>query len=128
MIENVKDKAKYEKYNKIYIPKEYIKNTYKYNFNGDYIVIRTNNNCRTSNSYQYCNCYYYNWKNNVISVPYECNYTSSVNYTIAFEQITDDLNHSEYIQNIYFNTKTITWSIFVLGILFAIFVTKERRY
>lgn len=112
--------------NKIYIPQEYINQNYKYNFNGDYIQIRTNQNCRTSNTYQYCNCYYYNWKTNTISTTYECTYNTTSNYNIAYSQISSDIKYSEPLRNTYYMNNILRISVFVIAIIFFIALTKER--
>lgn len=128
MIQNVEEINKWSSYNKLYVPEELNQSNYKYNYNGDYIIIRTNQNCRIQNNNQYCNCYYYNWKTNVTSVAYECNYTTTSNYTIAYNNITSDINYNQTITNAYFQSKSIVWFMFTLGILFALFLTKERKY
>lgn len=111
---------------KIYIPTNYINNRYIYRLNGDNIVIYTNNNCRTQYNTTYCDCYTYNYENNIMSEVYECS-NSSNTQQIAFEKITDDMNYSTKIRNDYIQDKSIVAGMFIIGIIFAILITKERK-
>lgn len=128
MISNQDDLVNYIQYDKIYVPEDYIDSDYKYNFNGDYIIIRTNNNCRTSYNTIYCDCYAYNYKTNVISEAYECTYNSSSNQTISNTYISSDINDSMYIRERYIQDKAINIGIFIIGIIIAILLTKRGAY
>lgn len=122
------DETNYQTLNKIYIPLEYTQENWKYNFNGDYIIIRSNQNCNTQYQTQYCTCYAYNMKNNVISSGYECNYTSTSNQSIPYNTISNDINDSMYIRERYVQDKGIMIGIFILGIILAILLTKRGAY
>lgn len=122
---NNNEKMKYEELNMIYIPADYINSNYSYRFDGDYITIITNNNCYTQYNTQYCNCYRYNWKNNVMSNVINCNTNSNL-AEIPIESISEDINYSRYIKEQWIWDKGIYLGIFILGILLAVFLTKER--
>lgn len=128
MINNTEDVTNYTNYNKVYIPTAYINQNWKYNFNGDYIIIRTNQNCRTSYNTQYCDCRSYNMKNNVISSTYECNYTSDSNQSIAYESLSYDINDSMYIRDRFIQDKGMILGIFIIGLVLAILMTKRGAY
>lgn len=126
MINNNEDKILYQTKDKIYIPKNYKNSLFLYKINGDYITIITNNNCQTQYNTTYCNCYYYNYKNNLMSEVYSCS-TNNNNPTISYSSITDDINDSKYIRDIYIQDKAILLIVAILALLFAIFLTKERH-
>lgn len=126
MIQNADDVTEYKSYDKIYIPTQYINNNWSYRLNGDFITIITNNNCQTQYTSTYCNCYYYNYKNNIISDVYSCNINNN-NPSIPFVSITDDVNFSISIREKFIQDKSLFILMFVIGILFAIFLTKERK-
>lgn len=128
MIKENNDLINYANNNKVYIPTVYINQNWKYNFNGDYILIRTNQNCRTNYNTQYCDCRTYNMKNNVISNTYECNYTSDNNQSIPYESLSYDINDSMYLRERFIQDKGIILAIFIVGIILAIFITKEKRF
>lgn len=128
MITNQNDITEYTNYNKIYIPTDYYNQNFKYNFSGDYIIIRTNQNCRTQNTNQYCNCYQYRIDTNTPSTAYECNYTSTSNQTIAFEKLSTDINDSMYIRERYIQDKGLILGLFIVGIIFAILLTRRASY
>lgn len=128
MIIEQNDLVNYENLNKIYIPNNYNNQNYKYNFSGDYIIIRTNQNCRTNYNTQYCDCYAYNYENNVISEAYECTYNTTSNQTINNTYISSDINDSMYIRDRFIQDKMLYIGIFILGIILAIFITKERKF
>lgn len=125
MINNSDDISKYTDLNKIYIPVDKVNSNYSYRFNGDYIMIITNQNCYTNYTTQYCDCYQYNYKNNVMSDTLTCN-TSSNNAVIPFSSISSDINYSQYIRNNFIQDKGTIIFMVILGLLFAIFLTKER--
>lgn len=125
MINNSDDISKYTDMNKIYIPVDKVNSNYSYRFNGDYIMIITNQNCYTNYTTQYCDCYQYNYKNNVMSDTLTCN-TSSNNAVIPFSSISSDINYSQYIRNNFIQDKGTIIFMVILGLLFAIFLTKER--
>ena len=126
MITNDNDKTIYKGKDKIYIPEDYKSDVFLYKINGDFITIITNNNCRTQYSTTYCTCYYYNYKNNLMSEPYECN-TNNSNPTINYSKITSDINDSKYIRDIYYQDKAILLVVIIIAFLFSIFLTKERK-
>ena len=128
MIIEQNDLVNYENQNKIYIPNGYINNNWKYNFNGDYIIIRSNQNCYTQYNTQYCTCYAYNYKTNVISEGYECNYTSNSNQTIAITSISNDINDSGYIRERFIQEKGIMLAILGIGVIIAILLTRRSNY
>lgn len=122
---NQNESSNYEQYNKLYVPSDYINSSYSYRFNGDYITIITNSNCYNNYNTQYCDCYQYNYKNNVMSTSYSCN-TNNNSPIIPYTSIVDDVNYSSYIKEQYMWEKGIYLGIFILGILLAIFLTRER--
>lgn len=125
MITNENDILSYKTKDKIYIPEDYKSNLFSYKINGDFITIITDQNCRVNYNTTYCTCYYYNYKNNLMSEAYECN-TNNSNPTIAYTSISSDINDSSYIREIYLQDKSILMVIIIIGILFASFLTKER--
>lgn len=126
MITNEKDKEYYKENDKIYIPENYKNDRFSYKIYNDFILIITDQNCRTSYNTTYCTCYYYNYKNNVMSEAYECN-TNNSNPTIAYNSISSDINDSNYIRERFIQDKGISFLIIIVGIIFAIFLTKERH-
>lgn len=126
MITNENDILYYKTQNKIYIPTNYKSNLFSYKISGDYITIITNQNCTQQYNTTYCNCYYYNYKNNLMSESYSCN-TNNNNPTISYSSITDNINDSLYIRERFIQDKGIILAIIILGILFAVFLTKERK-
>lgn len=128
MISNENDIENYGNLNKIYIPENYRNENWKYNFNGDFIIIRSNQNCYTQYSTTYCTCYAYNFKTNVISEGYNCNTSSDNNQTININYISDDINDSTYIRERYIQDKSIYIGIFIIGIILAILMTKRGAY
>lgn len=127
MIENTNDINKYTQMDKIYIPSNYINSNYSYRFNNNFIDIITNNNCYTNYNTTYCDCYRYEYKNNVISNVYTCS-TNNSNASIDFTYITSDINYSSAIREKFIQDKLILIGIFIIGIIFAILLTKERKY
>lgn len=124
MITNDNDIAKYKALDKIYIPEDYINENYSYRFNGDYIYIITNNNCYTQYTTTYCDCYDYNYKNNVMSNSFSCN--TNNNYpVIPYESVSDDINYSTYITNNFIYEKGSILLMFILGIILAILFTRR---
>lgn len=111
----------------IYIPTNLINQNYQYRFNGENITIVTNNNCYNNYNTTYCDCYTYNYKNNITTNSYQCS-TNASNTTqiIPYTKITDDPNYSEMIRNNYMQENLIYAGIFIIGIVFAILLTKER--
>lgn len=126
MIKNEEQKIEYEQYNKIYIPKEYINENYKYTLNQDEITIITNENCYTNYNNKYCDCIKYNEKYNIVTGRYECNRNPS-NYIINSSQITSDINYSTRITNEYKNNYMILYGIVIIALLFIITVRKNSR-
>lgn len=128
MINNQDDLVNYTNYNKIYIPQEYVNQNYIYRFNGDYITIMTNNNCRTQYSTTYCDCRQYNYKTNVITNVYECSVSGTQTQVIPYTSISTDINDSIYIRDRYVQDKGIYIGIFIIGIIIAILLTKRGAY
>ena len=126
MITNQEEITKYTNENKIYIPTQYKNQNYTYKINGDYITIITNNNCQTNYNTTYCTCYYYNYKNNLMSDSYSCS-TNNNNPSISYSLISNDINDSIYIRNRYIEDKSIMFFIIGIGIIFAILLMKGRR-
>lgn len=125
MITNENDILSYKTKDKIYIPENVKSSGFTYKINGDVITIITNQNCSQQYNTTYCNCYYYNYKNNLLSEVYTCS-TNNNNPTISYSSITSDVNDSLYIRERFIQDKGIIIGIIILGILFAIFLTKER--
>lgn len=128
MIIEQNDLVNYENIDKIYVPNNYINQNWQYNFNGDYIIIRTNENCRTSYNTTYCDCRSYNYKTNVMSEIYECNTTNTNTQTIAYTSISNDINDSMYIRERFIQDKMLYLGIFILGIIIAILITRRVKY
>lgn len=126
MINNEEQKIEYSKYNKIYIPTEYINENYKYTINQDEITIITNENCETNYNSQYCDCMRYNEKYNIITNRYQCNRNPN-NYILSSNQITDDINYSNRITNQYKNEYIVLYGIVIIALLFIITVKKNSR-
>lgn len=126
MINNNEDIQKYENQNKIYIPNNKINQNYTYKINGDYITIITNQNCYTNYNTTYCDCNQYNYKNNVMSETYSCS-TNNNNPTIPYQSISSDINYSSYIREVFIQDKSIILFMFIMGLILAIFMTKERH-
>lgn len=128
MITYQDDLVNYVNYNKIYIPQDYINQNWTYRFNGDYITITTNNNCRTSYNTTYCDCRQYNWKTNVITNPYECSVSTTQTQVIPYQSISSDINDSQYIRDRFIQDKGLYIGIFIIGIIIAILLTKRGAY
>ena len=125
MINNEEIKSKYEKNNKIYIPKDYFKNSWKYTINNDTITIITNNNCYTQYSNTYCDCRQYNMKYNIITEVYQCN--ANANNVINHNYITTDINDSIKITNDYVKSYGIYFGMFIIALLLTIMLKKNSR-
>lgn len=122
MISNENDILRYEAYNKIYIPKDYLKNSWTYRLNDESITIITDS-CGNSS----CTCYKYNYKDNLISNAYTCsNYSYNSYAVIDQDYLTSDINYSPSIINSFTQDKLIFLFMICIGILFAHFLTKER--
>lgn len=126
MIKNEEQKIEYGKYNKIYIPTEYINENYKYTISGDEITIITNENCEINYNSQYCDCMRYNERYNIVTERYQCNRNPS-NYILNNKQFTNDINYSERITNKYKNDYIILYGIVIIALLFIITVRKNSR-
>lgn len=109
----------------IYIPEELYNENYNYYFDNEYIRIETNKNCYTQYNSTYCDCYLYNTKENITSEPYACN-NNIDNTRIANEKITYDIENNVYIIQDYLLRNGIGLLMIILGIIFALFLTKER--
>ena len=109
----------------IYIPEEVINQNYKYYFNGDYIRIITNKNCTQNYNSTYCDCYDYNFKENILSESITCN--TNTNYPkINNEKITQDINYNKTIKQEWNTINLVNLSMIILAILIVTFLTKER--
>lgn len=128
MIKNHNDLTNYSNYNKIYIPSDYINSNYQYRISNDYILIVTNNNCYSQYSSTYCDCYYYDKDNNLISNSYTCNQNSSSSILIPFNSITNDINYSNYLTNRFYLDKSLVIIMFILAFVFAKLLLGERRH
>ena len=126
MINNENQKIEFTKYNKIYIPSEYINENYKYTVSGDEITIITNENCYTNYNNEYCDCMRYNEKYNIITNVYQCNRNPS-NYILSSNQVTDDVNYSTRITNEYKNEYIILYGIVIIALLMIITIKKNSR-
>ena len=122
---NSNDLDDYKKLDKIYIPQNYNNSNYTYILNDDFITIKTNLSCRTQYSSTYCTCYQYNYTNNIITSPYECSINNSTQI-IPYSSITSDINYSSHIKSQYYSDTLIFLIMLILGLLFALFLTKER--
>lgn len=121
------DLSTYSEFNKIYVPSDYLSTDYSYRLSSDNILtIVTNLNCRSSYNTQYCTCYRYDYDDNLISNPYECNVSSNYEYTLDSSYLTSDISYSPHISKLYFQDKITYLIMIILGILFTIFLTKER--
>lgn len=127
MITNNEEIQKYEQINKQYLPNGYINNNWYYRYNGDYVIITTDQQCYTQYNTTYCNCIEYNWKTNVMENMYQCNRTNASNQ-IPYANLTNDINYSERITNYYIKDKIGMIAIFIIAIIFAILLTKERKH
>lgn len=127
MITNQKEKNKYIE-EKIYIPNKVKNQNYIYYFNGDYINIITNQNCTTTMNTTNCDCYQYNWKQNILTEKYTCRYNTTYNNTISYQKITDDINYNNEIIQKYTNEKIIGIGTLIIAIILCIMLTKERTY
>lgn len=125
MIKNEEQKIEYAKYNKIYLPNEYIKENYKYTISGDEITIITNENCNT-NYNEYCDCIRYNIRYNIVTNRYQCNRKPN-NYIINSNQFTSDVNYSTRITNEYKNNYIILYGIVIIALLFIVTIKKNSR-
>lgn len=122
MISNENDILQYETYNKVYIPKDYLKNSWTYRLNDNSITIITDS-CSNSN----CTCYKYNYKDNIISDSYTCsNYSYNSYAVIDHDYLTSDINYSPSITKYFFQDKLIFLFIICIGIIFARVLTRER--
>ena len=122
-IEN--DILSYKAKDKIYIPEGVTNSRFSYKINGDYVTIITDEDCTTQYTTTYCRCYQYNFKNNILSESFTCNVNNN-NPSIPFAKISNDINDSKYIRDIYIQDKGIIMIVLIIGIIFAIFLTKER--
>lgn len=127
MINNQNDVNSLKSNNKIYVPESYVNSNYQYKISDDHILIITNQNCYTQYSSTYCDCYYYNYKNNLVSSPYTCNINNS-STSIPFSSISTDVNDSLYLRDRFYQDKSILFFILILAIIFALFLTKERSH
>lgn len=126
MITNEEQITKYKEYNKIYVPTEYINENYKYTITGDEVTIITNENCEMNYNSQYCDCMRYNERYNIVTNRYQCNRNPN-NYIISSNQLTDDINYSERITNIYKSEYIILYGIVIIALLLIIMTKKNSR-
>ena len=126
LIRNQNDITKYTQYNKIYIPIEYNNSNYRYFENGNYIRIVTNNNCYTQYNTTYCDIYDYNIERNLISKTYTGNNNPNL-VEIDRQYVTSDINYSTHIRQVYIQNKITLGIVLLIGIMFAILLSKELR-
>lgn len=128
MITNEEVIEKYKEDSKIYIPEEMINDNYKYVIDsGDIVTIITNENCYTNYNTEYCDCYKYNIRHNIISKGNACN-RNQKNGIISNEYITNDINNSERITRDYVNNYEISFLILISAlILVSIFKRNSRN-
>lgn len=126
LIRNQNDITKYTQYNKIYIPIEYNNSNYRYYENGNYIRIVTNNNCYTQYNTTYCDIYDYNVERNLISKTYTGNNNPNL-VEIDRQYVTSDINYSTHIRQVYIQNKMTLGIVLLIGIMFAILLSKELR-
>lgn len=128
MINNEEVIKKYKEDSKIYIPEEMINDNYKYVIDsGDNITIITNKNCYTNYNNEYCDCYKYNLRHNIISQGNACN-RNQTNGIISREYITNDINNSERITRDYVNNYEISFLILISAlILVSVFKRNSRN-
>lgn len=127
MIVNNELIEKYKEDNKIYIPEKMNKTNYKYIIDsGDIITIITNENCYTNYNTEYCDCYKYNIRHNIISQGNACN-RNQTNGIISQEYITSDINNSERITRDYINEYTISFLILISALIFVSIFKKNSR-
>jgi hypothetical protein len=127
MIKNSTDISNYSNYNKIYIPSELNNSNYQYKISDDHIIVITNRNCYTQYNSTYCDCYYYNYKNNLTSSTYTCN-TNNSSTSLNYSSISSDINDSVYLSNRFYQDKSILLFVIILALIFARFLTKERSH
>lgn len=111
---------------KMYLPSEYINSNYTYNLDSQYIQIRTNQNCYTQYSTQYCDCFrvYPNY-NFVKSNTYSCSLSN--NYNATSEIFSSDIYNLPNISN-YFVTYFIILFICVYVLKTMWHVFRKRLY
>lgn len=126
MIQGNETIAKYEGQNKIYIPSTYYKQNYKYTISNDEITIITNQNCYTNYNTQYCDCYRYNERYNIITNSYSCN-SNPGNYQLDFSSLTDDINFSYRITNDFTNNYMVWIGVVIIVLLFVMTFKKNSR-
>lgn len=126
MITESREVNKYKDINKQYIPQDYINSNWYYRYNGDYIIITTDQQCYQNYNTTYCNCIEYNWKTNVMENMYQCARQTS-NHDIQFSNITNDINYSERITTYYIKDKITQFGIIILGVLIAMLLLRERK-
>ena len=117
---------KYKEINKIYVPEDYIKDSWKYTINNDTITIMTNNNCYNQYSSTYCDCRQYNIKYNIVGDIYQCN-TNNTNNIISVNQLTSDINYSERIRNNYVEEYGIMFLVLITAVLLTQLFKKNSR-
>ena len=127
MITNDEEITKYENYNKIYIPENYIDENNKYTINNDTITIITNQNCTTNYNTTNCDCYNYNMKYNIIGSVYSCNRNPNNNNLISNEQITTDINYNDKIIGKYTKDYIIVYGIILIALLFISIMKRNSR-
>ena len=115
---------KYSNQNKIYIPTAYYNQNYKYTISNDEITIITNKNCYTNYNTQYCDCYRYNEKYNIITNSYSCN-SNPGNYQINYNYLSNDINDSYRITRDYTNNYTIYLLMILIVLTFTMLMKKN---
>lgn len=127
MISNEELIEEYKEDNKIYIPESMNNKNYRYLIDtGDNITIITNENCYTNYNTEYCDCYKYNIRHNIISQGNACN-KNQTNGIISNEYITSDINNSERITRDYMNNYEISFLMLISSLILISILKKNSR-
>lgn len=105
---------------KLYMPNQYINNSYQYFLDNNYILVKTNNNCYTQYNSVYCDCFrvYPNY-NYVKSENFFCNNGS---YYINSNQLTNDIFQVPNVSNIFITYFIIIFIlVYILRLLWGVF-------
>lgn len=124
---NNTDIQDYSNFNKIYIPAEMLNSNFTYYYDDYFITIVTNNNCYTQYNSTYCDCNKFILSNNVITDTYVCNISQNLP-KIQYSSLSDNVNDSLTINNLYLSNTIVYLLMFILALLFASFLIKDRRY
>lgn len=109
----------------IYVPESYLNSNYNYYFNNNYIRIITNSNCYQNYNSTYCDCYDFNYANNVMSESISCNTSTNLS-KINFNSLSSEPINSVLVRDYYFNQYFMYFFIIIFVVLFVSFLTKTR--